>query len=880
MPTAQQQREKLIRLLKELFQLDQPDLDFGFYRIMHAKSKQVSEFLDKDLLKIVEDAFGKDSGTKRAELEQAYQEAIATAKKYGAANPEEAEPVKQAKAALAAGADTAGAEGEVYDHLYRFFERYYDNGDFLSRRYLSAETGSKAAAYAVPYDGREVYLHWANADQYYIKTSEYLSNFTFDPTQAAEVQAVKGTMFDGKDLPPLKVHFRVVEAIEGEHGNVKAAAEQKRFFVIHAADPVSIENGDLVVRFEFRPDPEKSGQEGTWQAKRNEQAVEVVLATLSKIKDTAARQYEAVLLTSAPTEKEKDRPLLARYVVQYAGRNMMDYFIHKNLGGFLRRELDFYIKNEMMRLDDIESAEVPRVETYLSKLKVFRAISHRIIEFLAQLEEYQKNLWLKKKFVLETNWCITLDRILAIEDAKLRECLLKEIASNDGQREEWVRLFGINAIKKDLHTPGYSKPLSVEFLKANPFLILDTAFFEEAWATQLLSAIDRLDENCNGLLVHAENFQALQLLRERTKGTADSIYIDPPYNTDASAIMYKNNYKDASWLSLIRDRVAISTNLLDESGVLCIAIDDVEFAKLRLLLDDLFSGGRILGVVAVRSNPAGRSTANDISVAHEYAIFAAPSADTTIGRLERSEKQKARYDEKDNEGFFEWVNFRKHGGGAAKREARPRMFYPIFAREGRIRVPKMVWDERKREWQPQESPRAGEEVVWPINAKGEQKRWKWGHESVQKQLADFCSRPDQGGEMGVYMKSRVSESGMLPLTWWDKKEYSATEYGTNLLTDIFGVGSVFSFPKSLHLVEDCLTACGLGSDGTVIDYFGGSGTTAHAVINLNRLDDGNRGFILVEMGHHFDAVLKPRVCKVGYAEEWHDGWGCKILSVN
>ncbi|HUS47692.1 MAG TPA: site-specific DNA-methyltransferase, partial [Phycisphaerae bacterium] len=170
MPTAQQLRERLVNLLKDLFQLNQPDLDFGFYRIMHAKSKQVTEFLDKDLLKIVEDAFGKQDASRRTELEQAYQRALQQAKDFGAPEPEKALGVVKAKAALDAAADSAGAEADVYDHLYRFFERYYDSGDFLSRRYLSAETGSKAAAFAVPYDGREVYLHWANADQYYIKT--------------------------------------------------------------------------------------------------------------------------------------------------------------------------------------------------------------------------------------------------------------------------------------------------------------------------------------------------------------------------------------------------------------------------------------------------------------------------------------------------------------------------------------------------------------------------------------------------------------------------------------------------------------------------------------------------------------------------------------
>ncbi|HUT59403.1 MAG TPA: site-specific DNA-methyltransferase, partial [Phycisphaerae bacterium] len=400
MPTAQQLRERLVGLLTELFQLNQPDLDFGFWRIMHAKAREVTEFLRTDLLGIVAETFGRDSAARMAELQKAYEDAVAKAKEYAAPDPEQAEPVRHAKAALDAAADTSKAEGEVYDHLYRFFERYYADGDFLSRRYYARETPGKAAPYAVPYDGSEVCLHWANKDQYYVKTTEYFTNFTFDPTRAPEVLGAKDTLFAGKDLPPLKVEFRIVAATEGEHGNVKAAAEQKRFFILHEPEPVYFEDGRLVVGFEFRPDPEKTGQERTWQDKRAAEAVEKVLAALDDIAEgesdgervdaqmagrpvaDLAREYAVVLRAPAPTEKEKNRPLLAKYVAQYVSRNTMDYFIHKDLGSFLRRELDFYLKNEVVRLDDIESADAPRAERYLDQVRVLRRIAHKIIAFL------------------------------------------------------------------------------------------------------------------------------------------------------------------------------------------------------------------------------------------------------------------------------------------------------------------------------------------------------------------------------------------------------------------------------------------------------------------------------------------------------------------
>ena len=204
-------------------------------------------------------------------------------------------------------------------------------------------------------------------------------------------------------------------------------------------------------------------------------------------------------------------------------RNTFDYFIHKDLGTFLRRELDFYIKNEVMHLDDVENESAPRVEQYLSKIKVIRKIAGKIIDFLAQLEDFQKKLWLKKKFVVETQHCITLDRI--------PYKFYPEIAANNAQREEWVELFAINEIKGDLTTPGYTKPLTPEFLKVQPGLSIDTRLFEANLVAQLIAEVDGLDSATDGLLVHSDNFDALQLLRQKLAGHIDCIYIDPPYNT-------------------------------------------------------------------------------------------------------------------------------------------------------------------------------------------------------------------------------------------------------------------------------------------------------------------------------------------------------------
>jgi adenine-specific DNA-methyltransferase len=582
MPTTAQLRSRLVAKLKELFQLDQPDLDFGFYRIMHAKAKQVTEFLEKDLLKVIEDTFGhqadQQSTSVLAAARRELEEALGSEALDGEGQPKEAfaqlpagKRYLDALAKAEAAKDALSAEGEIYDHLYRFFERYYEDGDFISRRYFSRETAGRAAPFAIPYNGEEVKLHWANADQYYIKTGEYFANFTVDLAKAPELEGREGELgLESRDQP-LPVHFRIVDAAEGEHGNVKSSESTKRFFILHADDPVGFNHkGELELRFEFRPDPEKpeKSQEGKWQEELRAQAVERLLATLAALPEAAA--YHRLLAARVPTEANKDRTLLAKYLHQYTARNTADYFIHKDLGAFLRRELDFYIKNEVMRLDDIENEDAPRVENYLAKLKVLRAIARQLIAFLAQLEDFQKKLWLKKKFVVETNYCITLDRI--------PNEFYPEIAANDAQREEWVNLYAIDEIKGkssgDLilaANPIYSSPLTIEFLKSQNHLVLDTRNFSEDFKERLLEALDELDDKFEGLLVNSENFQGIKFVQKGYFKAVDCIYIDPPYNTDSNAILYKNSYKHSSWASLIHSRLHESRLLeRDQDSVLCV----------------------------------------------------------------------------------------------------------------------------------------------------------------------------------------------------------------------------------------------------------------------------------------------------------------------
>ena len=639
-PDSVEKFDRLKTILRTMFQLDRGELDFGLYRLMNLKAGEITQFLDTELWPQVRAVLAGMSTSRQADLNKELEQARQQAKGLGV-DPDTTPAVRELQRRYANTKADAAAEAEVYNHLATFFSRYYDEGDFMSLRRYS---GGGRPTYLIPYDGEEVKLHWANADQYYVKSTENYASYVF--TLAADA----GTR---------RVRFEIVRA-DTEQDDVKASrGRQRRFVLAEGAEAVGVDTGELVVRFAHRPltaSEKRASPAGSRQQDRlNEAARERILKAVPV-------DWLRLLASPAPTAGQPERTVLDKHLAVYTARNSFDYFIHKDLGGFLRRELDLYLKTEVLDLDDLaisqgDGGDPAHLGRALGRLRAVRQVADTLITFLAQIEDFQKQLWLKKKCVLDTHYCVTLDRV--------PEAFYPEIAANAAQQAEWVRLFAIDRLGAELSSPGYTTPLSVGFLKANPFLVLDTRHFDRDLIDRLLAALSDagpLDEQLDGLLVHGENFQALNLLQTRYQGQVQCVYIDPPYNTDASEILYKNGYKSSSWLSFLESRIRICRNLLAVDGILCVTIDDFEFHRCRLLLENLFSRELLLGVVAIKNNPSGRSTGKGFSIAHEYALFVGNNESTTIGRLSHSEKQLARYKFKDKRGAFEWVNFRKHGG--------------------------------------------------------------------------------------------------------------------------------------------------------------------------------------------------------------------------
>jgi len=805
------QYQKLISLLKELFQTDQAELDFGMYRIINQRRDEINCFLEDKLLPQIKDAFSTYQSVDTEILGNELKQAIQQAGDLGV-DPETASKVKGIREKIATySVDVNSLENQVYSALYNFFRRYYDDGDFISQRRY------KEGVYAIPYEGEEVKLYWANYDQYYIKTSEYFRDYSFG-------------LPSGK-----RAHFKLVEA-DTEKDNRKEIDDNKRRFVL-ADDPLAWQDGEVVIRFEFRP--EKANQ-----SKCNEGTLKTIFGLQKKINIQNQKEAFMELAFPTPTESKPERTLLEKHLEDYTRRNTQDYFIHKDLGKFLRRELDFYIKNEVMQLDNIENESAPRVEEYLSKIKVIRQIAHKIIDFLAQIEDFQKKLWLKKKFVVETNYCITLDRI--------PEEFYPEIAANDAQREEWVRLFAIDEIKRNgkLFKVSYSNPLSVEFLKANLFLVLDTKFFDQEFKYKVLASIEVIDKSLNGLLIHSENFQALNLLQGRYINTINCIYIDPPYNAKSSEILYKNTFKHSAWLSLIANRLSLGEQLLQKDFVHIIAVDEVEQEVLGQLISTEFPNDKKV-CLSIVHNPRGQQGKN-ISYTHDFAYFIYPSDEKKyIQDVERAE--------------IDSRNLRDSGTESNRTDAAT-CFYPIFVEEGKIvgigEVP--VDDFHPSSSNVKKSD--GVLEVWPLDDKGNEKKWRYSVNSVTDIFGKLEAKKGRKS-IQIYFNQDMGTVKSL----WNEAKYDASEYGTKVLQSILGAESskMFSYPKSIFTVMDSLKASdSYQENGIFLDYFAGSGTTGHAVINLNRKDGRSRKYILVEMGQYFDTVLLPRVKKVIYSEDW------------
>ncbi len=691
---------------------------------------------------------------------------------------------------------------ELFHKLYTFFKRYFTESGSIGFFFTPYHQSIYEQVYT---DDRDVMLFWKTARLYYVKTDRLFRSMTVK---------VDGFCF-AFDVSTL------------EHKK----ANEKRELVYAFKERQS--DGTLVFTVTY-------SEKG-----RTTRLDEIRRAIKGAIKDALPRNRYT---DAVPSEETLERAFRI-----FERQSEVDYFICKDAKSFLREQFDLWMWQYLLGKPG-EEHQTEWTETRLKQLQALKCIAYRVIDFIAAFEDELVKIWNKPKFVLRSGYVLTLDRIQEKDAA-----LVGKLAAHPGfteQVKEWQDLGMVdegftsealwekNLMGKSLH-PRYR------------FLPIDTRYFKDL-ELEILSLFDNLDEALDGWLIKSENYQALNTILPKFRERVKCIYIDPPYNTAASEIIYLNRYKHSSWLSMMADRIQISEPLLGPNGAFAIAIDDLEMANLSLLVDTHFDKYD-RAVIVINHHPAGAGLAGAmLSRTHEYVLIVARRESKMTLRLPG-----------EGESSLALIAFMRTGTADSNlRKGRPNSFYAILIDERTGTVVGAEPPPASSDYPRGKTPE-GLLRVYPIGSDGRERVWRRSYES--------CLREIESGNLiwngrNIYLRTQGISSWRPVKSNWTDKKYNAGTYGSQVLTDIMGEASLFSYPKSVHTVEDCIQSMVQDEkDSIILDYFAGSGTTAHAVINLNRQDGGRRKYILVEMADYFSTVLLPRIKKVIFSDKWRDG---------
>ncbi|MDE0087849.1 MAG: site-specific DNA-methyltransferase [Candidatus Poribacteria bacterium] len=353
---------------------------------------------------------------------------------------------------------------------------------------------------------------------------------------------------------------------------------------------------------------------------------------------------------------------------------------------------------------------------------------------------------------------------------------------------------------------------------------------------------DTIREN---LIIKGNNLIALHTLKQQFRGQVKLIYIDPPYNTGGStdSFSYNNEFKHSTWLTFIRNRIEIGKELLKNDGFMAVTIDHVELFYLGVLLDEIFGRENRIGIVTIYINPKGRQHERFFSAATEHMlVYAKDISKAKFNKVALDKDKIESFDKRDEEGNYRLEQFIRVRSNTS-RTNKPKFWYPIYVSKDLKDITLTKKDDYHE--------------VLPIN-NGREFTWKTKPETFEKRnVGDYFVAVEQHGQITILHKYR--EQQVIKNLWTDKKYFPEFQ-GTNLLKNLLGK-NLFSYPKSLYAVLDTLKIM-TGNDDIILDFFAGSGTTAHAVLESNTQDNGNRKFILVEQMDYVENVTVPRVEKV------------------
>jgi len=832
-------------LLRDLFQLELADLDFGLYRLFHVKAAEIEAFIDQDIPGVVEAAFQAadqaNADHAAAELEAASAE-VRDNLDPKAIRPDgsldeqfTSSPAKfvrdlvrryeLARAAVAAIAATDHQKASVYNHLHAFFSRYYEDGDFIPRR-----RSGQAEEYVVPYRGEEVLFHWPTRGMHYVKTGEHFRDYRV---------AVEGVIGG-----PYAIRFQLVEATVPRDN---AKGDRRYFFPQPESVQYCTDSKLVTIPFEYRPPTaEESEQYGT---RNGVQRLILETAHAALIQSVAA--YVAFLSPALCARDDEESPTwLLRRLLHFTRRQTTDYFVFPGLKDFLERELEFYLKDIVLSLEDVRGDLAAK----LRSIAVIRQVCERIIDFLDQIEQVQARLFEKRKLVLRSDWLVPIRHV--------PRTIWHQVLASPEQVASWAELFG---------TP---EAVDQAFLETHPTLVVDTRHYHREFVRALLEGLHEtvgdIAEATDGLLVHAENYSALRTLAPTLVGRVKVIFADPPYNTGSDGFIYKDRYQHATWLTMMEERFHEARALLTEEGSAWVTIDDNEAYNLHAVLDTVFGNKNFIANIAWQKVFAKKNKAL-ISGSHDHLFLYAKHKETwSRNLLPRDESQIDAFKNLDDDPRGRWqsVSFSVQSEDATRRADYRYM----------IEVP------------------SGREVGPPTG-----RHWNGHRERYEELLADnriwFGKKGDSRPRVKVFL-SEV-QAGIVPDTWWSHQDTGNNQEAKKEVVALFGDQEPFSTPKPSRLVGRLLKIAADGDASDVVDYlskpkptrlvervlqiandeggryvldfFAGSGTTGDAVIRHVRGGGVRVRFALLEMASYFQDAVHPRIAKLMYAPDWKNG---------
>ena len=363
-------------------------------------------------------------------------------------------------------------------------------------------------------------------------------------------------------------------------------------------------------------------------------------------------------------------------------------------------------------------------------------------------------------------------------------------------------------------------------------------------------------KNNFNILIEGDNYHALSVLNYTHKRKIDAIYIDPPYNTGNNTWKYNNKFieeddpfKHSKWINFMSKRLRLASKLLTKNGIICVTIDNYEIHNLRHIMEDIFSNRDVI-VTVIQHNFRGRAK-NNFALTHEYVLWAIPKEIELITRLNEKSLDIKR-------------NLRRTGQGS-KREDSPTMFFGIEVNHKTLEIVSVtepIFDKKLPTTNNENT-----EYVFPIDNDGIERRWYYSPKTVLSEIKqkNIWAKKIRGRIEIHYWKSGKEKRRK---SVWTGSKYDSSTFGSELLTEIIGDND-FPFPKSIYAVKECIQAMTNKKDAIILDFFAGSGTTGHAVLELNKEDNGNRKFILCTNNENniCDEITYVRLSKIinGYS---------------